>query len=440
MRTNFILLYLLVFTLLVYSCNTKKDKQIELLAKAQSVLNTDPNLASVYLDSINNPSQMEEKHYMEYILTWANVQFLLQQEILDYSSISQAYQYYSKEGDTQKVADAAFLLGISYLDNGQFTKSFKASMESAHYAEITGDKNLGGKSFNNIGYVYFEQDVYDSAIVNYRKAIKLYTEAGSKPERMLNTFNNIGAAYDALHRSDSALFYFHKTELLADEVKNEKYKFLSSKNLGVSYYEDGQYDKAVNYLKLALDMSRSNDVLPRAQANLYLLKTYNKLHDPKSAKIYVDIIEHDIPPIKYDYTAKEMYAALSDYYRQIGNYEKAFYCAEQEILKKKQIEAENKSAELLQAEKDFYLAQQKEKNQNIRDYIYLYLIIILVAIIIIFMFMFRIYQHNRKNKEEIDKYADKYKSLKSDVLSTREECLRLNEDFVELRKMLGEKE
>lgn len=405
MGLKFILLYFVVISILFYSCDNSKNDKTLLLDKAQLVLDKNPQQTLDYLDSIDSPSEMDEEHYMEYALTSIIAKYRLEEDLfVDCSLVNQAFLYFEEKGDIQRAALAAYFLGSIYLDQEDRLKSVDAYIHSAHYAEIIGDKDLAGKSFNNLGYAYYEEDILDSAMVNYKKALKCFEEARSKPDKKLNTMNNIGIAYDALHQNDSALFYFQKGLTLAKDLNNKNFIFLSQKNLGVSSYELGRYDDAIRYLQSSLDLKYIDFQLGIDQANLYLLKTYNKLHNTKLAKLYVDIVESRVPQIEYHYTTKEIYSALSDYYQQIGNSQKAMYYAQKEKLKKKQIDDENKSLEFLQAEKNFALALQKQHNNSINKSIYTYLITIAVAVILIFLFMIRMTRQTTIDKREADKY------------------------------------
>ncbi|MBD8348357.1 tetratricopeptide repeat protein [Dysgonomonas sp. HGC4] len=48
----------------------------------------------------------------------------------------------------------------------------------ADAAERSQNHLLAAKSFNNIGYIYFKQDMFESAVVNYQKALLFFEESG----------------------------------------------------------------------------------------------------------------------------------------------------------------------------------------------------------------------------------------------------------------------
>lgn len=212
---------------------------------------------------------------------------------------------------------------------------------------------------NNIGYIYFEQDMFDSAVVNYQKALYHYDKIKNSSQRKIETLTNIGRSYEVSNRPDSASVYFQKCLALAEETQNEAYQFYSLKNLGVVSYGSKDYDKAIEYLEsaLAIDVGDQVDRLEIQKTHTALLDIYTKIGDLKSAKEYAQIVIDDLSDVKYTYTLKVMYASLADYFEQTGDYKKALGYSKLEKMTQGQIERQRDAPALLGADKNFYLGQ-----------------------------------------------------------------------------------
>ena len=397
-------------------------------------MNSDPQQARIYLDSINDPSQMDQEHYMQYILTTVMVKRDLKEDITNYSVIVDAYQYFKEKGDLKNAASAAFYSGWLYLNTDRLGKSLEAFKQSSIDAEKIGDNELAGKSYNNIGYAYYQQDVFDSAIVNYQKALKLYNDIPNSDDKKLVTLLNMSAAYDVVHQYDDAISYGQKCLSLAQTVNNKKYEFESIKNLAICFYEKGDYQKSIEYLESALLLKDFTTEFGLGQMWLSFLNVYNKMHDKASAKPYVELVEASLNTISYPYTLKEMYAALSEYYQQMGDSEESLYYAEKEKIEKEFIKINNRSEDLLQADKNFSLELQKEHDEYFKSSIYLFLTILLVAILVLATFALRIYCKNRRSSQEIKKGIEEYNTLRKRILNKGDGFFSTNQDVENLEK------
>lgn len=233
---------------------------------------------------------------------------------------------------------------------------------------------------------------------------------------------------------DSAYYYFNKTLNNATEAGNEKYKSFSLQNLAVVCYGMEEYDKAIEHFRTALVMDITNADQIR-QINLYLLNTYNKKGDVKSAKQYADLVIADLPEVTYKYTAKEMYAALTEYYKQLGDYKQAFEYSELEKITKEQIAKEADAPALLAADKNYYLVKKEREVQEFKSHINFLLIIGLIVFCVLFAFAIFIWRNHKKDKAEIRECADKYEILRGLIYSMGKEYPQIE---AEIKSMLAD--
>lgn len=409
-----ITLTLLMIAFLFISCK-EKSNAVMLLNKAQEVVENNPKQALSLLDSIKSPQDMDKENYMLYIVTLVQAKKTSNLSVKNNNQIFKAQEYFNNKGDYKNAAWANYYAAWVYIENNEYSKILESFLQSASDAEKSNNLLLLGRDFNNIGYFYFEQAIYDSAIVNYTKSLDFYNQIENGINEKLRTITNIGFAYDASAQFDSAIYYFDKCLTLARSVDNKDYEFYSLKNLGVSYYGKGLYDKSIEYLKKALTISDIKDELSIIQIELYLLNNINKQHNVKIAKQYVDFLETNIHKVTYIYTVKEIYAALSEYYSQIDNHSQALYYAMKEKQTNREIEANSRARDLLKINNDFYLSQQLKKSNELKSNLYLYISIIVIVILTLVIFVLSVLKENKKNKIKIQELLENYESLRSKI-------------------------
>lgn len=430
------LLYLLI-AVSVFSCQEDKSQEKRLLDNAINNLAINrPEVSLDLLASIRNPRNMDQYNYMQYIVTYVGAKYELGEDITSDTLIFEAQKYFEKKGPLEEEVLANFYTAQLYNANNLYPQALELFMYTIVQARESGDELFIGRSYNNIGYIYYEQSIIDSAIINYQKALLHYDKVENSDKRKLRTLTYIGSAYTIEEKFDSAFLYFNKCLTLAKETENETYQFYSLKNLGVVSYGMQEYDKAIEYFQSALTMDSSDEVEIR-KAYLYLLNIYNKKQDPKSAKEYVDLVIASLPEVTYNYTLKEMYAALAEYYKQLGDYKQALDYSELERATKDQIEKEANAPALLQADKNFHLAQKDREAAQLRTHLYLYLSIIAIIIFIVLLFLLFLWKEHKKNKEEIKLHTEKYEIIRGMLHSMNQRYPHIE---AEIKSMLEDNE
>lgn len=407
-------LILLVIAFLCFSCK-EESNSIALLNKAENVLENNPKQALAYLDSIESPQEMDKENYMLYIVSLVKARKTIDLSIANNTQIFKAQEYFNEKEDYKNGAQANFYAAWVYLENNEYSKVVQSFLQSASDAEKSNNKLFAGRSFNNIGYFYFQESIYDSAVISYKKSLNFYNEIENGFLEKLTTNTNLGLVYSAIHENDSAIVYFDKCLALSKSTNNRNYEFYSLQNLGINYYEMGLYDKSTEYLNDALAIDSIREELSIMQIKLYLLNICNKQRDTQKAKQYVDFIKANINKVRNDYTVKEIYAALSEYYNLVGDYKQALYYIKQEKLTKEQIEANNRAGELLKIENDFYLLKQEQKNHQLRSSLYLYIGVIAVVALLLLVFVLCMLAKNKRNKVKMKELLENYNILKSKI-------------------------
>ncbi|WP_165044865.1 lipopolysaccharide assembly protein LapB [Dysgonomonas sp. ZJ709] len=416
MKPNTKLFFYLFIGLLLFSCN-KNNESAALLKLAQDSFETNPNRVLSLLDSIKNPEKMDKDDYMEYVLSYIRAKSEARKDISGDTLIFGVQRYFEQKGNIGKLALANYYVGQIYYLNGMQPKALEFFMYSADEAQRASNDLLVVKSLNNIGYIYFERDMLDSAIVNYQKALSINNniEKSNKgtpltSQMLITTLTNIGRTFEGANKLDSAYLYFQKGLILAKKQKNTIEESQLYLNLGATCYGKREYEKAIEYYQSALNMDITGERQIQ-KINLYLLNIYNEIKDAKSAKQYTDLVMASLPSVTNLHTIKEMYAALSEYYKQAGNFEQALGYSNLEKVTKDQIEKEANAPALLEADKNYYLTQKEIEAQTLREQRLWIILGVLIILLIILFFVYLNYRDTQKGKEEIRRFTEKYDIL-----------------------------
>jgi len=145
-------------------------------------------------------------------------------------------------------------------------------LDSAGYyfkKQLFQKKDPGVQAYYAIGSFYDDIKEYDSAIVNFRKAIAFdpsYTPA----------YSAAGAVFMKMEITDSALSYLHRA------VKLDPAAVTATLNLGLLYHDIGRHDSAIVYLQQAIRLDPSK---PRSY---YMLGcSYALANQPEQAIAYL---------------------------------------------------------------------------------------------------------------------------------------------------------
>ena len=127
------------------------------------------------------------------------------------------------------------------------------------------DKMLGsnnklcGLLLHKIGALYYLNEEKENALSYYSNALKIRDE--TLPENdieILKSLYNIGLTYYDLNQRDSAL-YFYKKSLEGHFDKSHSLFYKTCKLISRVYFEQGDFDKGENYLRLYFSNKLSNE-------------------------------------------------------------------------------------------------------------------------------------------------------------------------------------
>lgn len=187
-------------------------------------------------------------------------------------------------GKDPELAKATRTIGEAYMNQGDLTAALRELLKAE---QLNPDDPF---VHNDLGLCYMLKKRMPDAIVHFKKAIDL--NPGYAPAR-----NNLGTAYLELKEWDAAIRVFK--EITQDLLYATPHFPLS--NLGLAYYEKGQYRMAMRYYKKALKLQPDFANALRGVGRTYLATNQGRLAlkylmraqkaAPQAPEIYLDLGE-----------------------------------------------------------------------------------------------------------------------------------------------------
>ncbi|MDL2215190.1 tetratricopeptide repeat protein [Dysgonomonas sp. OttesenSCG-928-M03] len=385
----------LLLALLLYSCREDVEVYSDYLSRGQSLVDTDPKKALITLDSISNPEEMDRDSYMNYIVTYVQAKFKAGQDISKDTLVFSARRYFENRGDVEKIAQANFYSGhIYFQQNNAQDKALEYFTLAEEWALKANNYKLAGRILNNIGYIYFDQDVMDSAIIYFDRALEVYEKEKDSDIYKLQALTNLGRAYDDIGDMNNARFYFSKALMLAEQT-NSPHLATSFHNLGVVLQELGDYSNASRHLHQALALNTlQQDSL---KSYIQLLKLYARTNRMDSAGYYKREIEQRIPEISDYYALRHTYNVLSVYNERVGNLKEALRYSELERSTDQKITERNNAQKLFETNTRIYMERKQKEIEKAESRSDIYLLGVLVVAIVFVIAVVLIIRSMRKN-------------------------------------------
>lgn len=196
---------------------------------------------------------------------------------------------------TNEMAKATREIGEAYMRQGDYTAALREL--------LTAEKENPEDPFvhNDLGLCYMAKKHMTDAIAHFKKAVAL--KPTYAPAR-----NNLGSAYLAVESWDAAIETFQ--EITKDVLYATPHYPLA--NLGLAYYQKGEYPTALKYYKEALKLQPNFVVALRGAGRTYLAMNQGRL-----ALRYLEAAVQQAPQVA------DIHFDLAEAYLLVGNTDQA---------------------------------------------------------------------------------------------------------------------
>ena len=308
-----------------------------------------------------------------------------------------------------------FDLACGYENEGETELAMTTYRQALDAARNESDTALIGLVQQYMGMLLLQQYSFDEAIEMLHQSA-----ATTKDDPVMISYSNagIGRAYFIIDSIDKSIQYFKDAVYHAEQSADSNVMSVAYQNIGAIYNEIGNYDDALNYIRLSLKYNNEEKEFPRYHLNLAYIFLDMKIND--SSSYYENILKQELDSIN-DKTLKVainhfLYnKALAD-----NNIDSAFHYyknfAEMDI----EMLEERLQQNVLEIQKKYdYEKVQNEYNVKLLRKHRLLMSSLFVTLITGMLLYIQTKINLRKRKEEL--------KLKDEILKFENEVLRLNE-------------
>ncbi len=195
------------------------------------------------------------------------------------------------EHDSIEIATAYGNCAILYIDMGDMETGLNFSKKAIEIYLAAGDSINPVHNINNIGWIYYAMDKYDSAIVYYDSAIAGYKKYFKDVSWLGQAYANVSDIYYELNKPGETLQYAQKglaTCRTADynqKAKGHAYLSVSKAHLLLK-----RYRTAIEYADSALQIADTTNIHTlTAEAYWLKYKAYENLGNYKTAIAFMEL-------------------------------------------------------------------------------------------------------------------------------------------------------
>lgn len=308
-----------------------------------------------------------------------------------------------------------FDLACGYENNGETELAMTTYRQALDAARNESDTALIGLVQQYMGMLLMEQYSFDEAIEMLHQSA-----ATTKDDPTMLSYTNaaIGRAYFIMDSTDKSIQYFKDAVGYAKQSGDNDVISVAYQNIGALYQEIGNYNQALNYIRLSLKYNNEEKEIPRYHLNLAYIFLDMNIND--SSSYYENILKNELDSIE-DKTLKVainhfLYnKALAD-----NNIDSAFHYYMTFAEMDMELLEERLQQNVLEIQKKYdYEKVQNEYNVKLLRKHRLLMSSLFVTLITGMLLYIQTKINLRKRKEEL--------KLKDEILKFENEVLRLNE-------------
>lgn len=295
----------------------------------------------------------------------------------------QNYDFHQRKKDTLGMAVASSQLGIINLFNGKMSVAQKYLLESLDFFTLKGSQSQIAGANNGLASFYLDMDMKEKSMQRYQLALKAYEEAEDLGG-MANVHANLGLSYIESKEFDKAEYHLREQGRLDSIVGTDWGLGFFHDFMGYLYSEKGELQKAYGYYQNAVkirekETSHYNMDESRVSLSdvLYKMKKYDeaidyayKIFENNEKQSSLTHLQSANELLAQSYEAKGDFRNALKYYKEYKSVSDSIYQSDKldEIAEKdglfQKAEQDNKIA-LLNAENESTAKVLKQKNRTI---------------------------------------------------------------------------
>ncbi len=274
----------LIFYIFLFACHRDSDKT-SLLHRADSLMQEFPDSALAILESIPHVEKLSGSNRADYaiFLTRARTKMYIHES--SDSLIRYAVDYYKRSWNDERKMQAYYYRGCVYRDMRCMDLAVKDFLQALKVIPKESEHLYLGAIYENLAGCYEEQNLYEDAMRAHHKAHEIYIKQ-KKDDGLFYAVRGIGYVFMLQHQLDSALVYYQEALDIAENIGEDYYKSLILGELGILYSEEGESQKANQYISASISSAPAGTSL--FTEYLWKGRILRNLHQIDSARYYLN--------------------------------------------------------------------------------------------------------------------------------------------------------
>lgn len=256
-----------------------------LLHQADSLMQEFPDSALMILESIPHPEKLYGSDRADYAIFLTRARTKLYIHESSDSLIRYAVDYYKRSWNDERKMQAYYYRGCVYRDMRCMDVAVKDFLQALKVIPKESEHLYLGAIYENLAGCYEEQNLYEDAMRAHHKAHEIYIKQ-KKDDGLFYAVRGIGYVFMLQHQLDSALVYYQEALDIAENIGEDYYKSLILGELGILYSEEGESQKANQYISASISSAPAGTSL--FTEYLWKGRILRNLHQIDSARYYLN--------------------------------------------------------------------------------------------------------------------------------------------------------
>ncbi len=271
---------------------------------------------------------------------------------------------YTELGEKRGMATTFSNIGVVFGSQSRFDLAIEQHLKALAVFEEIDDRNHIAHSLNSIGVIFRKRNNLERAEEYYLRALRIREETGDL-SGLAMSYNNMGILFKNKGDLESALDYYNRSLKLKEELGDKRGISITYSNIGDILMEQEKYDSALEYnrnsLSIVEELGDEEHISDNCKVLGHIMILQKKYDE---ALAFLERSLRISTRIGTRICESDCYLELSDLYRAMDDYERAFLFFKKYSSLTKDIFSEE-SADTIARLQIRYETEQKEKEAEL---------------------------------------------------------------------------
>lgn len=333
-------------------------------------------------------------------------------------------------------------VGDNFLSSGDFDKAVQFTLQAIDLSLTLNDPTLTSHNYSGLAEMYRLWDQYKLAIT-YNELALQYAKISGEEDAIAKAYNNLSAVLGEIGRNKDAIDSLQKGLTF---LRSDNYFAIAklNSNIGFCYRNMGEFQKAIDYQRIALKYKREAKMLSSLGYTFGSIgRAYLGLNMYDSAIYYVAKEVNEAKKYKNIHNIKDTYVHYGEVFEQMGKIDSAYHYLNlslnlkdsiyrvevetQTLLYQRKYDLSKKENEIARLKGEQLLNKATQKNT----------IIILLSLLVFSVLLLVLYRYRSSKNEQKRKVIElKLKAKEVEEVRNKEELKSFTKDLVAKNKAI----